>query len=48
MTGINKRSNDPKGDQKKVKVNPLYGSFGVIKGVADVINSLGKPKKKGK
>lgn len=48
MTGINKRSNDPKVDQKKVKINPLYGSFGVIKGVADTINKLGGPKKKGK
>lgn len=33
MSGINKRSNDPRADQKKAKfndLNPLYGTSSVI------------------
>lgn len=44
MSGINKRSNQPnKGLQKKVPINPLYGSFGLIAKVRDAF--VGKKKR---
>lgn len=48
MSGMNKRSTDPKADQKKLKVNPAYGSFGLIKSVGDVFKGAGDKKKKKK
>lgn len=48
MTGINKRSNDPKVDQTKLKINPLYNTASIIKAVGDVLEKTigSKPKKK--
>lgn len=51
MTGINKRSTDPKVDQKKMKkpdFNPFYGGSGFLKPAIDKVNNAlgGKKKKK--
>lgn len=51
MSGINKRSNQPLGDQKKIKINPLYNTSSILKGALDRIGealSPSKPKKKSK
>lgn len=47
MTGIRKRSSDPRADQKKIKINPLYNTSAIIKSVGDTLRStLGTDKKK--
>lgn len=47
MTGINKRSNDPKVDQKKLVVEPWYNTSSIIKSVGDRLKgATKKPVKK--
>ena len=51
MTGIRKRSNDPKADQSKFgQINPLYNTSALIKSVSDRLEKVlgGSSKKKGK
>lgn len=50
MTGINKRSNQPTADQKKMVTNLSYGPFAIIKSVSDAYaKATGQTdKKKGK
>lgn len=46
MSGINKRSTDPRADQKKMKVNPLYNTSAMIKASGDKFKEAVKKKKK--
>ena len=43
MPGINKRSNDPRADQKKdkgIKINPLFNTSSILKGVIDKVGPI--------
>lgn len=46
MTGLKKRSTDPKVDQKKLKVNPLYNTSSLIKAVSDKLDEVFHTQKK--
>lgn len=38
MPGLNKRSNDPKSDQKKLEINPLYNTSALLKAAIDRVS----------